>query len=82
MNETTLAQYRKNKRRFSKVRQGKAMPRTHHLSQRFYSPEGFFRIMPDPRPILPLELTQRFLRAMSIIRAIPFLGRREKQWRK
>ena len=76
MNETTLVQYRKNKRRFALVRQGKHPPRMRHLSQRFYSPEGFFRAMPKLGAPSPLELTGRLLALL------PFLGRREKQWRK
>jgi len=82
MNAGALAQYSKNQRRLAKVHQGRAMPRLRHLSHRFYSPGGFFRIMPDPRPVSPLELTQHFMRMMSLIKAIPFLGRRDKKWRK
>ena len=82
MNETVLAQYRRNKRRFALVRQGKHPPRTRHLSQRFYSPEGFFRVMPDPRPTWPLEVTEILRRLSRMATMMPFLGRREKQWRK
>jgi len=80
MNKQALVQYNANKRRFALVRQGKHPPRTRHLSQRFYSPEGFFKVMPNPTPVSPLEATQEFLRRLIV--AMPFLKRREKQWRK
>jgi len=85
MNELALTQYRANKRRLAKVYQGRAMPRLHHLSRRFYSPEGFFKIIDIPAPGVNMivGIAKKLLDATGLSRfpLLSNLTRREQRWR-
>ena len=82
MNEAALAQYRATKRHRAKVAQGKAIPRLRHLSHEFPRREGFFKPISGPAPALSKGFTDAYLHILGLVAAIPFLRRREKQWRK
>jgi hypothetical protein len=83
MNAEALRQYRKNQRRRAKVYRGKAMPRLHHLVQEGRAfVEPIWKPMPNPTPVSAFSFSQEFLKLVGHLAAIPFLKRREKEWRK
>ena len=81
MNEEALRQYRLNQRRLGKLYRGKVMPRLRHLTQ-----EARVRIepfwMPMPRAVSFGGFASSFLARLGHLASMPFLSRKEREWRK